>query len=206
MEIYFICNNLFENNLTYYDKENIEKKKMTRPLSVEGEELAKTISLLDSLKKVTLIYSSMYSSSLATAKYLAERNNKNIIVDENLNDCKVGILGNRQLKMIKIMQNHDFNIKLKDGESLEEVKERMSDILNKIIYVNGNKSVAVFTHKRAVLGLLLKYGKVGYNLDDDLVVEFNEKVVYDESDKDVDIIKFIIDDNKKVIDIDVIDL
>lgn len=205
MEVYLICNNLFENNLTYADKQDIEKKKMTRPLSVEGEMLARDLSLNEEFNDVTLIYSSMFSSSLATAKYLAERLNKNIMVDEGLNDCKVGDLRNKSLKMVKFMQNHDFNIKLNNGESLEEVGTRIEKVINKIIYLSANRKVAVFTHKRTMLGYLIKYGKPGYNLDDNLVVEFDEKVVYNESEKDCDIVKITFED-KKVVDMEVIDL
>ncbi|MBE6155224.1 MAG: histidine phosphatase family protein [Firmicutes bacterium] len=205
MEIYLICNNLFENNLTYADKHDIEKKKMTRPLSVEGEALAKELSLNDEFSDVNLIYSSMFSSSLATAKYLAERINKNILVDEDLNDCKVGDLRNKSLKMVKFMQNHDFNIKLNNGESLEEVGSRIEKVINKIIYITGTRKVAVFTHKRTMLGYLIKHGNPGYNLDDNLVVEFGEKVVYNELEKDCDIVKVTFKD-RKIVDMEVIDL
>lgn len=205
MEIYLICNNLFENNLSYADKHDIEKKKMTRPLSVEGEQLAKNLSLHEEFEGVNLIYSSMFSSSLATAKYLAERINKNILVDEDLNDCKVGNLGNKNLKMVKFMQNHDFNIKLNNGESLEEVGSRIDKVINKIIHLSSNQKVAIFTHKRTMLGYLIKHANPGYNLDDDLVVEYNEKVIYNESEKDVDIVKITID-NRKIVDMDVIEI
>lgn len=205
MEIYLICNNLFENNLTYADKQDIEKKKMTRPLSVEGENLARDLSLNEEFNDVTLIYSSMFASSLSSAKYLAERLNKNIMVDENLNDCKVGDLRNKSLKMVKFMQNHDFNIKLNNGESLEEVGNRIEKAISKIIYINGNRKVAVFTHKRTMLGYLIKHGNPGYNLDDNLVVEYEDKVVYNESEKDCDIVKITFD-NKKVVDMEVIDI
>lgn len=202
MEIYIICNNLYENNLTFSDKLDIERKKMTRPLSVYGEEVAKNISLLECLNNSLVIYSSMFSSSLATAKYLAERLNKNIVVEEKLNDCKVGNLGNKNLKMVKFMQNHDFNIKLNNGESLEEVASRISDVISKIIYLN--KKAVVFTHRRTLLGFLIRHGKAAYNLEDDLVIEFNDKVIYDDTDKDVDIVKVTVE-NKKIVDIDVID-
>jgi len=205
MEIYLICNNLFENNLTYADKQDIEKKKMTRPLSVEGEEIAKSLSLHEEFSDVNLIYSSMFSSSLASAKYLAERLNKNILVDEDLNDCKVGHLGNKNLKMVKFMQNHDFNIKLNNGESLEEVGTRIDKVINKIIYLTGNPKVAVFTHKRTMLGYLIKHATPGYNLDDDLIVEYNDKVIYTESEKDVDIVKIVVE-NRKIVDMDVIEI
>lgn len=205
MEVYLICNNLFENNLTYADKQDIEKKKMTRPLSVEGENLARDLSLREEFNDVNVIYSSMFASSLGTAKYLAERLNKNILVDENLNDCKVGELKNKSLKMVKFMQNHDFNIKLNNGESLEEVGARIEKVINKIIYLSTNRKVAVFTHKRTMLGYLIKHANPGYNLDDNLVVEFEDKVIYNESEKDCDIVKITYKD-KKVIDMEVIDL
>ena len=205
MEIYLICNNLFENNLSYIDKQDIEKKKMTRPLSVDGEELAKRISLYEEFAGVNLIYSSMFSSSLATAKYLAERVNKNIVVDENLNDCKVGELGNKNLKMVKFMQNHDFNIKLNNGESLEEVGNRIDRVITKISRLTSNHKVAVFTHKRTMLGYLIKHATPGYNLDDDLVVEYNDEVVYNETEKDVDVIKITFE-NYKIVDIKVIEI
>lgn len=205
MEIYLVSNNLFENNLSYSDMHDIESKKLTRPLSIEGEELAKSLSLKEEFEGTNLIYSSMASSSLGSAKYLAERINKKIIVDEALNDCKIGNLGNKSLKMVRFMQNHDFNIKLNNGESLEEVGTRLEKVINKITYLSTNHKVVVFTHKRTMLGYLIKNGKSGYNLDDNLIVEFNDKVIYNEEDKDIDIIKLTFD-NKKLIDIDIIDM
>ena len=205
MEVYLISNNLFENNLSFADLKDIELKKLTRPLSIEGENLAKAIAINEEFNGVSLIYSSLASSSLGTAKYLAERLNKKIMVDERLNDCKIGELGNKNLKMVKFMQNHDFNIKLTNGESLGEVGNRIEKVINKIVYLDTNKKVAIFTHKRTMLGYLIKYGNNGYNLDDDLIVEFNDKVIYNETEKDVDIIK-ITYDNKKIIDMDVIEI
>lgn len=204
MEVFLISNNLYENNLSYNDRHDLEKKKMTRPLSIEGEDLAKALAVEDIFADTKLIYSSIASSSLGTAKYLAERINKKIIVDEELNDCKIGELGSRNLKTIKFMQNHDFDIKLNGGESLNEVGKRIEKVMNKIIYLDANNKVVVFTHKRTMLGYLILHGDVGYNLDDNLVVEFNEKVIYDDSVKDVNIIKLTIE-NKKIVDMDVIE-
>lgn len=205
MEIFLVSNNLYENNLVYSEKKDIEQKKMTRPLSVMGEVISKNFAVSEIASEVTLIYSSMFASSLGSAKYLAERLNKNIIVDEKLNDCKVGSLGNKSLKMVRFMQNHDFDIKLNNGESLNEVGNRIESVINKIVYLNCNNKVAVFTHKRTILGYLIKYGKPGYNLEDNLVVEYNDKVVYNEDSKDIDIVKLTFK-NKELIDVDIIDL
>ncbi len=205
MEVYFICNNLFENNLSYNNRQDIEQKKMTRPLSIEGEGIAKNIAVLDDFMDVNSIYSSMYASSLASAKYLADRLDKITIVDEDLNDCKIGTLGSKSLKMVKFMQNHDFNIKLNGGESLEEVGTRMERVVHRILDIGENK-IAVYTHKRALLGYLIRNAQTGYNLDDDLIVEFNDKVIYSEADKDADIVKVTYDRGHNILDIDIIDI
>lgn len=204
MEIYLISNNLCENNIHYQDKENLEIKKLTRPLSIEGEDLAKSITLKSEFNDVSLIYSSLYASALGSAKYLASRINKKITIDPLLNDCRIGHLGNKNLKMIRFMQNHDFNIKLNEGESLNEVGNRFEKVMNKLIYLENNNKIAVYTHRRAILGFLLKYGQIGYNLDDDLVIEFNDKVIYNEVEKEMDIYKITVQ-NKKIVDIEIID-
>lgn len=204
MKIILVSNNLYENNLSYSDKDNLEKKKMARPLSVEGEELAKSISLLDTFEHTNMIYSSEYSGAIGTAKYLAERLNKTINIDSTLNDCLIGILGNKSLKMVSFMQEHDFNIKLNNGESLNEVGSRIQSVVQKLLYTNLEK-VVLFTHRRGILGYLILNAVTGYNLDDDLVVEFKDKVIYDGAFKDADIIELEFEnrvlDRIKVIDI-----
>lgn len=206
MEVYLISNNLLENNLSYADLHDIELKKLTRPLSVEGEMLSRDLSLLQEFNDVTLIYSSLFSSSLATAKYLAERINKKIIIEEKLNDCKTGDLGTKSLSMVRFMQEHDFNIKLNNGESLNEVGKRIDSVINKVVHLNGNNKTVIFTHHRAILGYLVGNAKTGYSLDDDLVLEFNDKVIYMDADKDINIIKITFDDNKEIEDIQTVDL
>lgn len=205
MELYIICNNLVENNLSYDNRHDIETKKMTRPLSIEGENLAKNISLLEDLNNIDNIYSSMFASSMASAKYLAKRYDKKIIVSEKYNDCKVGSLGNKSLKMVRFMQNHDFNIKLNEGESLNEVGERMESAISMLLHENEGK-VALFTHKRAMLGYLINHCDTGYNLDDDLIVTFNDEVVYNEADKEVDMIKIVYSKSGNILDVKIIDL
>ena len=47
----------------------------------------------------------------------------------------------------------------------------------------------MFTHKRAILCYLTKYLNSGYNLDDRLILTFNDNVIIDDLENDVDIIK-----------------
>lgn len=108
----------------------------------------------------------------------------------------MGTLGSKNLKMVKGIQDHDFTYKLSGGESLNEVGTRLNNFL-KIIFQTNEDSI-LFTHKRAILGFLLKYATVGYNLDDNLILEFNNRLIYDDSDTDVDIYELIIENNEIV--------
>ncbi len=204
MKIILVSNNLYENSIAYTDKNDLEKKKMTRPLSIEGEENAKNIALLEEFNHTNMIYASEYSGAISTAKYLANRLNKPINIDSKLNDCKIGVLGNKSLKMVSFMQEHDFDIKLNNGESLTEVGKRMKDVVQKLLYTNFEK-VVLFTHRRSILGYLIATCKTGYNLDDNLVIEFGEDVIYDDVFKDADIIELYFD-GKDLINVKVIDL
>ena len=47
----------------------------------------------------------------------------------------------------------------------------------------GAKKVVIVTHKRAILGYLLKYLETGFNLDDRLILSFNDKVIVDDIEK-----------------------
>lgn len=204
MKLYLISNNLYENNISYTDKNNLELKKMTRPLSIEGEELAKNISVLDIFNHTNIIYSSEFAGAIATSKYLANRLNKQINIDDSLNDCKIGELGNRSIKMVSFMQEHDFDIKLNNGESLAEVGNRVKNSIEKLLYTNYEK-IALFTHRRSILGYLVLVAKTGYNLDDNLIIEFKDKVIYDDTFKDADIIELEFD-GRELLDIKVVDI
>lgn len=194
MEVYLICNDLYENNLAYLDRNEIEKKKMTRPLSIEGENAARNISLSQELNGVGAIYSSLASTSLGSAKYLANRINKKVFVNEKLNDQVIGELGSKSLKMIYFMQDHDFNIKLNNGESLEELSKRFVDTIVDISLINNHQKVAIYTHRRSILSFLIKYGKCGFSLDDNLIIEYNGQTIYGPEDDVTKIIKVKFDE------------
>ena len=198
MRIYLISNNLLLENINYNNSSNLNIIRMTRPLSNKGETIAKSICNKDIFNDIEKIYSSFYSSALSTAKYLSEKLELEINMSEELNECQVGVLSNKNMKMVKGLQDHEFTYKLPNGESLNDVGNRIDRFVKQII--NSDKDSIIFTHKRAILGYLLKYSKVGYNLDDNLIVEYNGKIVYDDSETELDIYELLIDKNE-IIDI-----
>lgn len=191
MTIYLISNNSLLEGLCYENGIDLEIVRIIRPLSIIGEANSKRISEFKDFQDVEKIYSSFHSSALSTAKDLARNLDLEIYMNNNLNDCKVGVLGSKNMKMVKGLQDHDFNYKLQNGESLNDVGIRIAREIEKMVEYNEN--VAIFTHKRAILGYLLRHCNVGYNLDDSLILEFEDKQVYDDSESEFDIYKLEFD-------------
>lgn len=193
MTLYLISNNLVENNLTFESMESVLEKRITRPLSIEGEKLAvKLVKKIDA----DVIYSSSYASAIGGAKYLAEYKNVPIIISSFLNDALIGEMGNRNIKMLRFMQERDFDFKFNRGESVNEVSKRLNLVMERIKNKNIGKTVAVFTHKRAIMGYLLPFLDKGFNLDDRLILSWNDKVIIDDVDNDIDIIKVTLEKGK----------
>lgn len=190
MKIYLVSNNNLVNNLSYQEN-NLDIIRIIRPLSFSGEYNAKKISEYKELNQVSKVYASQFSSSLGTAKYLSEKLNLDIIIDSRFNDCKVGYLGSKNMKMVKGLQEHDFNYKLNGGESLNDVGLRIENAINSL-----EDNSVIFTHKRAILGYLIQKSSVGYNLDDSLILEYNNKQIYDDTDTLYDIYELTYENNE----------
>lgn len=58
-------------------------------LSIEGERKAESISNLKELQKIDVLWSSNYVRAIATAKYIASKNDIDINIDENFNERKL---------------------------------------------------------------------------------------------------------------------
>ena len=203
MKIYLISNNLLLDNISYNNDANLELIRFTRPLSSDGEILAKKVSEKNCFQDIEKIYSSFYSSAITNARYLSLKYDLKINMRTELNECLVGNLGSKNMKMVKGLQDHEFTYKLPGGESLVDVGNRVDNFIKRII--NDNENSILFTHKRAIVGFLLKHCEVGYNLDENLILTYNNRVVYDDSETDLDVYEIDVND-KKIIDIKSIDV
>ena len=195
MTLYLVSNNLVVDNILYETDEGLEEKRINRPLSIEGEKASvKLVKKIDA----SIVYSSSYASSIGTAKYYASYKNIDVNINSFLNDLRIGDLGRRNIKMLRFMQERDFDFKSNRGESLNDVNKRMNIAIDRIIKKNGNKNIVIFTQKSAITGYLLDKLEHGYNLDDRLVLSFNERVIIDDNLSDVDIIKVVLEKGKVI--------
>ncbi len=186
MEIIVICNNIIENNLIYNDL-NLPESKIRLPIINKIKDYAKNVSLLSLLNDVNAIYSSTNASNMLFAKTLAKRINKDVYASDKFADERIGNLKKQNIKDVYFMQEHDFNIKLTDGESLNEVGKRVKSEIEHIANLSNLKKVVIFTHKRSFLGYLINVFSPSYTLEDNLVIEYDDNIIYDNSKNDIDI-------------------
>ena len=140
-------------------------------LSVEGENKARELSKREELNNIDVIWSSNYVRAIATAKYIAYKNNLEINIDSNFNERKLGNL--ETLKKLGKNKKHSFieeqlldeNLKNIDGENRVEVNKRMTTSLNKVLKENQGKNIVIVSHGVAIKFYLLNYCKVNENLN-----------------------------------------
>ena len=76
-----------KNKIVKYESNQISNEKII--LSVAGEKEAEKISELEELKNIDILWSSNYVRAISTAKYIAEKNNIEINIDESFNERKL---------------------------------------------------------------------------------------------------------------------
>lgn len=77
-----------ENSLS---SDSIQLKNEKQILSCEGERRAKILSELEELQDVDVVISSNYVRAMSTAKYIADKNNKDLIIMDDFAERKFGI-------------------------------------------------------------------------------------------------------------------
>lgn len=196
--IYFINNSLTMNNLNYPDKDSLESRREKRILSILGEEESRKLADLSELQNVGVIYSSPYVMSVGTAKYLSKKLEIDIDIRSCLGERILGDLRDKKIRMINEMQENDFDYKLYEGESLNEVKKRMLRFLNEIKIKDEGKRIAVFTHNVAITSLLSAFCEKGFNLDNRLILNYQDDAIVDGAWDGINVIEMNFSQDKLV--------
>ena len=174
-------------------------------LSPKGEENAKKLCNVDELKEINKIYASNSSRAIETAKYLAESNNIRIKLDERINEREFGVEYIKDLPSdFTKLSFEDKNFKVNNGESLNEVDNRLKSFINDLLDNDSNK-IAIVMHGI----ILLSYLKTicnhfefdGRNFN----IKYNDNVVLDGTPKNPSIYKIEFDDNKNVINVEYVE-
>ena len=172
--------------------DNFQVKNEKKILSVYGEELAKerTKDI-----NVDIVYASNYVRAIQTAKYISEDIN---IVDE-LGERVYGINSWDELpENYERKQFLDENLKIGYGESQKDVRDRMTNAINKIIEDNKDKRIAIVSHGTAISYYLKNYCDIEIEKDK-LVYKYNNKIILNGHLNHCETFKMEFDDNNNLI-------
>lgn len=177
-----------------------EEYNISMILSSQGEENAKKLCNVNELKDINEIYASNSSRAIETAKYLAENNNLKIKLDNRINERKFGV------KYLKDLPNNftklsfeDKNFRVNNGESLNEVDDRLKSFINDLLDNNNNNDkIAIVMHGIILLSYLETicnhFEFDGRNFD----IRFKDNIILNGTPKNPSIYKIVFDDNKNI--------
>lgn len=167
-----------------YDNKNetMQLRNEKISLSVLGEEKARKLSLLPELNNIDNVIASNYVRAIATAKYIAFNNKKDIEVIPEFGERKFGNINSWSdlPKGFSDKQIKDWNYKFEGGESFNEVCERMYFALQSVLKKYKGKKIFIVSHGTAISVLFSKiahvefYDEENYNRG----IYFNGKLIF----------------------------
>ncbi len=180
-------------------KESLILSNIKTPLSVNGEYLADELSKKDEFQNLDVVWSSNYVRAMSTAKYFAYRNNLKVNVTDKLGERVHGISSWSELpENFEEKQFNDHNFKIGNGESLNEVKDRMYKELLYLLNTYKNKKILLVSHATALTCLLSKWCKIEFLGD----YKFNNEVIFDGNWNYCETFKLVFDDNNNLLSIE----
>jgi broad specificity phosphatase PhoE len=180
---------------------NVLIDNMRRPLSVDGEKMAKEFSTNYEFDNINEVWSSGYSRCLGTSKYFAYNNNLKVNIDDRLNERLHGVINsyNEVPDDYEEHQLYDENYKLPNGENQKEVGYRIYNALFDIISNNKNKKVIIVSHCTSIIFLLKK---LGCNIILNGNYSFNGNVFFNGIPDYLETFKLEFDDNNELVNIE----
>ncbi len=187
-----------------YDNKNetMQLRNEKISLSVLGEEKARKLSLLPELNNIDNVIASNYVRTIATAKYIAFNNKKDIEVIPEFGERKFGNINSWSdlPKGFSDKQIKDWNYKFEGGESFNEVCERMYFALQSVLKKYKGKKIFIVSHGTAISVLFSKiahvefYDEENYNRG----IYFNGKLIFDGKYDAPELFKLEYEDEKLV--------
>lgn len=190
--------------IAMYDNKNetMQLRNEKISLSVLGEEKARKLSLLPELNNIDNVIASNYVRAIATAKYIAFNNKKDIEVIPEFGERKFGNINSWSdlPKDFSDKQIKDWDYKFEGGESFNEVCERMYFALQSVLKKYKGKKIFIVSHGTAISVLFSKiadvffYDEENYNRG----IYFNGKLIFDGKYDAPELFKLEYEDEKLV--------
>lgn len=137
---------------------------MTRELSAKGLKDRELVTdfLMD--KQIEVVLSSPYKRAIDTVRHFAEKQEKDIIIVEDFRERRIDSDWIEDFDSFCKKQWENFDYKLSDGESLQEVQNRNISALDRVLTTFNCKNVVVGSHGTALSTIINYYDKTfGYS-------------------------------------------
>ena len=128
---------------------------LTRPLTDKGIIDSKKLCEFLKEKSINKIYSSPYKRSIDTIKELAQNLNIKIEVVDDFRERKISNIWIEDFNEFSKSQWENFEYKLNDGESLNEVQSRNIKALHKILNENKTFDYLSFTKIKDIMPFIV---------------------------------------------------
>lgn len=190
--------------IAMYDNKNetMQLRNEKISLTILGEEKARKLSLLPELNNIDNVIASNYVRAIATAKYIAFNNKKDIEVMPEFGERKFGNINSWDdlPKGFSDKQIKDWDYKFEGGESFNEVCERMYFALQSILKKYKGKKIFIVSHGTAISVLFSKIADVFFPDEENYnrVIYFNGKLIFDGKYDAPELFKLEYEDEKLV--------
>lgn len=205
--VYLIRHSVRFNNNTMIESYRTDQEYLIKNekiiLSVNGEKRAEILSNEKELQDMDVVYTSNCVRTLQTAKYLLDKQNLKVNIDDRFDERKTGLKENEKIPFLFKKQCEDPMFKAPNGESQLDVRKRMYEALMEVISNNKGKRIAIFSHAYAMMFLLLKWCElIEVRNDQELAFCFKDKVVFDKGINSPDVFKLIFNEECELISIE----
>ena len=190
----------------YSDYKNVPWDEFNRNmiLSNKGEENAKRLCDLQSLRDLDLIYSADSYRAIGTAKYVAEINNLKIKLDKRINERILGINTISELPDNQMLESfNNKNYKFGKGESLNEVDKRFNSFIDELLQSNYEK-IALFIHGIIMMSFLQNNTEFSFD-GQTMRLIFNNQEIYNGKIKNPMVFKITYNNDNKLSNIEYLD-
>ncbi len=157
--VYLIRHSIKEKNYNIFESDDDNQIKNEKVfLSVDGEKMAEQLSKHKELQNIDELWSSNYVRAMQTAKYISKNNNIILNISKDFDERHYGTFSpNVDKEEFWLNQYLNKDLKNIDGESQNDVQNRMDKKIKEIVKNNENKKVAIVCHNGCILFYLLKY-------------------------------------------------
>ena len=203
--IYLIRHSIRFNN-NYIEQYNTCQNKTIKNekiiLSIEGEKRAEILSNEKELQNLDAVYTSNCVRTLQTAKYIVEKQNLKVNIDDRFNERVAGKPNDDKVKDWFVRQYIDENYKTEGGESQKEVRERFTKGFTQVLNNKKGKRIAIFSHGYAITFFIMTWCKFEYIEDkDSLKFTFKNKEIFNKKINAPEVFKLEFDENNAIINI-----